>query len=89
MAGQPLVNEQNRVVGYIDYHDGEGSAVVNGREYRWEFHEWGGPIFLRKDGEPFKRTPGENHPVWKAFDEWLKQYQKARETASSHEIVSV
>ena len=71
----------------IDYHDGEGSAVVNGRKYRWEFHEYCGPCFLRKDGEPLARQPGEHHPVWPEFSKWLKIYQKKRKTAKPHEIV--
>lgn len=71
----------------IDYHDGEGSAVVNGREWRWEFHEYCGPTFLRKDGEPLKRFPSEKHPVWDEFDKWLKLYKEKRRTAKSSEIV--
>lgn len=74
----------------IDYHDGEGSAVVNGRTYRWEFHEYCGPTFLRKDGEPWKRIcPGENHPVWDEFEKWLKKYKAARKKAKAHEIVQI
>ena len=73
----------------IDYHDGEGSAVVNGRTYRWEFHEYCGPCFLRKDGEPLVNQPGEHHPVWKAFGEWLDAYLKKRKSSRASEIVRV
>lgn len=71
----------------IDYHDGEGSAVVNGRTYRWEFHEFCGPLFVRKDGEPLVNQPGEHHPVWAEFAKWLVRYQEKRKTAKASEIV--
>ena len=54
--------------------DAEGSAIVNGREWRWEFHKYLGPTFLRKDGEPMARFPREGHPVWAAFETWLEGY---------------
>lgn len=73
----------------IDYYDGEGSAMVNGRLIRWEHHEWMGPLFLRADGNPLKRQPGENHPVWPRFEEWLKRYTAARAKAKESEIVKV
>lgn len=81
MAGQ-IINGMA-----IDYHDGEGSAVVNGRTYRWEFHEYCGPMFLRVDGNCLKIQPSEGHPVWPHFDAWLKRYLEARKTAKSYEIV--
>lgn len=56
--------------------DGEGSAVVNGRKWRWTHHRWTGPSFLNADGSDRKRQPGVNHPVWKAFDRWLKRWEK-------------
>jgi hypothetical protein len=76
-------------VGFIDYHDGEGSAVVNGREYRWEHHEYCGPTFLRKDGEPMKRQPGEHHPVWEAFNRWFKEYRPKRAAAKASDIIKI
>lgn len=51
-----------------------GSAVVNGKEWRWEFHKFCGPTFLCKNGEPLKNQPGEKHPVWEAFNDWLEAY---------------
>lgn len=38
-----------------------------------EFHTRFGPIFLRKDGEPLAKQPGERNPVWKAFNLWHTQ----------------
>lgn len=87
MAGRKLII--NGSVCMIDYHDGEGSAIVNGRKWRWEFHHYCGPTFLRKDGEPRRKIPSESHPVWDAFGKWLKIYHERRKTAKSHEIVSV
>lgn len=65
----------------IDYHDGEGSAVVAGRTYRWEYHEYCGPCFIRRDGEPLVNQPGEHHPVWPAFYQWLDRYKAKRKHA--------
>lgn len=58
--------------------DAEGFAIVNGRFWRWDWHHWGGPIFLNKDGSDRKRIPGEKHPVWKAVARWEKR--RAKET---------
>lgn len=57
----------------------EGSATVNGRTYRWDFHSYTGPCFLDRHGEPLKRQPGEHHPVWPKFNEWLKEYGQKKE----------
>ena len=85
MAGQKL-NFGNSIC-FIDYHDGEGSANIGGKKYRWEFHEYLGPTFLRKDGEPLVRQPSEKHPVWKEFDKWLVKYKAARKTAKESEVI--
>lgn len=71
----------------IDYCDGMGSAVVNGKLWRWEFHRYCGPTFLKKNGGPRRYIPNENHPVWEAFDKWLNIYLEKRKTAKSWEIV--
>lgn len=49
-------------------------AYVNGREWRWDFHPYLGPYFLKKNGEERVRQPGENHPVWDHFNRWLELY---------------
>jgi len=69
MGGTPMI---------VTVADGEGEAIINGRKWMWEFHEMFGPIFLRKDGEPKKHQPGENHPVWKAFESWLEKREKLK-----------
>ena len=55
--------------------DADGSAIVNGREWRWEFHRYLGPTFLKQDGEPRKKFPSEKHPVWDVFEAWHKEYE--------------
>jgi hypothetical protein len=64
-----------RSIIFCTFADAEGSATINGREYRWGYHEYLGPTFLKKDGTPLARQPGEKHPVWDAFDAWLKAYK--------------
>lgn len=73
----------------IDYSDGIGSVTVNGKVWNFEFHEFCGPMFLRKDGQPRRYIPSENHPVWNEFGKWLKKYNKARKKAKGWEIVAI
>lgn len=65
---------------FIDiFIDAEGEAVVRGRKWKWEFHEYMGPTWISPStGEPLRRWPGEKHPVWNEFEKWLKQYQEAK-----------
>ena len=62
----------NGIAVFMDYPDGYGEAVVKGRTWRWHFHRYCGPLWLRKDGEHLKnqRPP---KAVWRAFDKWLKK----------------
>lgn len=55
-----------------------GQAVVNGRTWRWEYSRRTGPVFLRADGEPRVRWPGQKHSVWVAFNKWLKKEEGKR-----------
>ena len=73
MAGQLL--NLNGSPTFIDGPDAFGSAKVNGRTRRWEWHDYLGPIFMRADGEPCKIPPGEHNPVWPHFEKWLTEYQ--------------
>lgn len=57
----------------VTVSDGEGSAVVNGRTWRWDFHEYLGPTFVNKHGEMLKRQPGPRNPVWPAFEQWVRE----------------
>lgn len=87
MAGTKL--KVNGTICFVDYHDGEGEAIVNGRTWRWTFHEYCGPFFIKKDGSDLKRQPGENHPVWKFLEAWFKKYKVARKKAKRSEIVRI
>lgn len=64
--------------GIVTISDGEGSAVVNGRTYYWDFHPYLGPTFTKKDGEMLKNQPSEKHPVWVAFAAWHEEYERRR-----------
>lgn len=55
---------------FVDYEDGAGEAIINGRTWRWSFHEWAGPLFLKKDGSE-RKCQNPNKKVWDAFQEWL------------------
>ena len=62
--------------------DDYGEAVVRGRTWRWEWHNYCGPLFVNADGSDRKRIPSENHPVWKAIEKWERKRerkQKAKE----------
>ena len=60
----------------VDGPDAYGECTIAGKVWRWDFHWFCGPTFLRKDGEPLKNQPGERHPVWDKFAEWLKTQPK-------------
>jgi len=71
IGGSPVV---------VSVADDYGEAVVNGRVWRWDWSNWGGPLFLNKDGSDRKRRPGDRHPVWKAVERWGKKRNKKEET---------
>lgn len=35
-----------------------------------EWHDYMGPVFCGKSGEPLKKQPGERHRVWDSFARW-------------------
>lgn len=74
---------KNAVIHICSFVDAEGSAIVRGKEWRWEFHEYLGPTFLRKNGDPLTRQPSGRHPVWDAFAKWLKEYDAAKKEKKS------
>jgi hypothetical protein len=57
----------------VSMPDDYGQARVNGQVWRWDWHNYLGPIFLNKDGSDKKRQPGPKHPVWRAVARWQKK----------------
>lgn len=47
-----------------------GSAVIDGRKYRWEFNPRFGPSFSSRLGGECEWVPNSRHKVWKAFEKW-------------------
>ena len=76
MAGHRTVI--NGTVCFIDYQDGDGEAVVNGRLWRWTFHDYLGPTFLRGNGEPRVCQCPTVKAVWTAFEAWLESHNKRK-----------
>jgi hypothetical protein len=82
MAGRSIQHADGSRT-FVDYADGEGSAIVNGRKWRWEFHEYCGPMFVRADGYPRKNQCPTVKAVWDAFTRWHKQYERAKNAGST------
>ncbi len=66
--------------GIVCVADAEGSAVVNGKPWRWEY-DFGkpyGPLFIKKDGSP-RKNQNPSKAVWDAFSAWLERQRGARD----------
>lgn len=50
-------------------------TLPSGKKIQFEFHDYMGPVFLRKDGGVMQRIPSE---VWTAFDKWYKRYKRRK-----------
>lgn len=57
------------------------STKVNGRVYNFEFHEMLGPTWIGVNGEPWKRPPRIDGPIWAAFEAWQATSKWARTEA--------
>lgn len=57
---------------FLDFPDAFGQGRHKGKLYRWSFHDYLGPLFLRKDGEPLVRQPSATSGAWVAFGRWHK-----------------
>ena len=68
---------------FVDYADAVGQAKVRGKMWRWEYHRYLGPTFLRKDGEP-RACQNPNKLVWAAFMRGQKKMRKNQLTKGSH-----
>ena len=75
MAGFSLYTEEHGLC-FIDMADGRGELVVSGRKWRFEFHEYCGPLWLKADGyTPRKCQCPTSKAVWDAFELWLKEHR--------------
>lgn len=70
---------------FLDGSSATGEAIVKGKRYYWDMHDYCGPLFTDKEGEPLNRQPGSRHPVWPAFNEWLTVYRTERHMPTEKE----
>jgi len=69
--------ENGRVTGLIHGPDFTDQSIeVAGRTWRFDFDEMGGPLWLKKDGEPRKCQCPSSKAVWKAFTKWFNTRKK-------------
>lgn len=73
MAGSSFIDSNGNPV-HMDFSDAYGEATINGTVWRWEYHRYLGPGFLRKDGELRKCQCPTVKAVWDAFYAWLENY---------------
>ena len=67
--------ENGRVVGLVHGPDACDQRIrVNGKEWRFDFDEYGGPLWLRKDGEP-RQCQNPNKAVWRRWEGWHKRWR--------------
>lgn len=66
----PCIQIKNGVVCVPTRH----RVTVDEKVYYFDFHRYSGPLLTTKQGEPYKRQPGEKHPFWKGFYRWHKRY---------------
>ena len=67
------------VIGIVSGPDAsDQNIVVNDRVWRFDFDEYGGPLWLRKDGEPRACQCPTSKEVWDKFEEWHAKYLKAK-----------
>lgn len=64
---------------FIDFADAEGSATVNGKVWRWEYHNFLGPTFVLANGEA-RKCQNPPKAVWAAFEKWEKNRNKKTST---------
>jgi hypothetical protein len=66
-----------RVIGIISGPDAVNQQIiVNGRVWRFDFDEWGGPLWLKADGSTPRQCQNPNRAVWKAWEAWYADYLK-------------
>lgn len=68
-----FVRENGKVTAILTIHPTYTLTLPNGRVYRFEWHKFCGPLFVRKDDEPLARFPSERNPMWDYFGMWIDQ----------------
>jgi hypothetical protein len=75
--------ENGRVVGLVHGPDACDQRIrVNGKEWRFDFDEYGGPLWLRKDGQP-RECQNPNKAVWRRWEGWHKRWRAEKAKAQN------
>lgn len=70
--------EDGKLVGLVHGADAFNQEItVSGNAWRFDFDDWCGPLWLKKDGRPRKCQYPTNKAVWDAFDEWYRHYKES------------
>ena len=73
------IHDGSGVIGIISGPDACDQAfVVNGRTWRFDFDEYCGPLWLRKDGNPRACQCPTIQAVWDKFQEWHDAYRNSK-----------
>lgn len=84
MPCHPFKSSDGRVSG-IFCTTPEYEYVHEGRTWRFEFGHYCGPWPIRKDGQPFKRSPGIKSKFWVAFNAWWAEQHRDQRTTDGNQ----
>ncbi len=66
-----------RVIGIISGPDAVNQQItVNGRVWRFDYDDMGGPLWLKADGFTPRRCQNPHRAVWKEWEAWHADYLK-------------
>jgi len=68
---------------FIDYADAYHEVTIGRTVWRWDFHDYLGPTFLKANGEPRKCQCPTVKSLWEEFNAWLETHKKAKQTAKT------
>lgn len=64
------LTQKGVVVGFVHGHDYcDQSVKIAGKIWRFDYDLYGGPLWLRKDGES-RKCQNPNRKVWQGFEKW-------------------
>ena len=55
-----------------------GSITVNGRIWKFSFHRYCGPIWMKADGYTPRKCQNPKKEVWDEFERWLKKKRRKK-----------